>query len=97
MTANQLRYWELQESKRSNLARETETNRSNVRNEDLKEDIQGAQKDRWKVQNVTDVVKTVTGGLKDLSEAGKNTANIVTQFMPKPTLLGNFRKLLGGR
>lgn len=30
MTKNELAYWDLQESKRSNLARETETNRNNV-------------------------------------------------------------------
>lgn len=33
MTQNQIRYWELQETKRSNSAKETETNRANVARE----------------------------------------------------------------
>lgn len=33
MTANQINYWSLQETKRSNLAREEETNRSNLAKE----------------------------------------------------------------
>lgn len=33
MTANQIAYWNLQETERSNLARESETHRSNVANE----------------------------------------------------------------
>lgn len=35
MTANQINYWKLQEDKRSNRAKETETNRSNLANEGL--------------------------------------------------------------
>lgn len=35
MTANQINYWRLQEDKRSNVAREVETHRTNVSNEDI--------------------------------------------------------------
>nr|BBC20585.1 hypothetical protein [Dromedary picobirnavirus] len=45
MTGNQIAYWQLQETKRSNLINEglksenlQETKRSNMRNEDIKED-----------------------------------------------------------
>lgn len=55
MTQNQIRYWELQEQKRSNQireaeteranrAKETETNRANVEQENLKADIQTSEK-----------------------------------------------------
>lgn len=37
MTANQIAYWNLQEAKRSNLAKEAETHRTNVENEKLKD------------------------------------------------------------
>lgn len=36
MTRNQLQYWANEETKRSNLAKEREANRSNLVNEDLK-------------------------------------------------------------
>lgn len=36
MTQNQIAYWNLQETKRSNAAREQETNRSNLMQEQLK-------------------------------------------------------------
>lgn len=36
MTANQINYWALQETKRNNLVRERETERSNKENEAIK-------------------------------------------------------------
>ena len=36
MTRNQLQYWANEEIKRANLAKERETNRTNLANEDLK-------------------------------------------------------------
>lgn len=38
MTGNQIAYWNLEEQKRSNRAKETETNRTNLVNEGIKSD-----------------------------------------------------------
>lgn len=77
MTANQIAYWNLEETKRSNLAKETETNRSNVAketetnrsnlaNEARESSLAKGQLSRWEHQNKTDTAKAVTGGIKDV-------------------------------
>lgn len=66
MTTNQIAYWKLQEDRRSNRAQEQ-----------LKSDLQEAQKKRWKVQSGTDIAKTVTSGIKDLTKAGSGIASII--------------------
>lgn len=97
MTANQIAYWNLQETKRSNqvkegisqgtldetkrsnVARETETNRSNVARETetarsnkakeaLTADIQDAQKKRWEHQNSLDDARTVHESMKTMTD-----------------------------
>ena len=72
MTQNQIAYWNLQETKRTNRAREEETHRSNVTREELQADIQKAQKSRMAVQNVTDFI----GGAANLIGAAGKTASI---------------------
>lgn len=58
MTKNQLQYWANEEIKRSNLAKERETNRANLVNEDLKwrsvhtESREAASKDKDRRANV---------------------------------------------
>lgn len=92
MTQNQIAYWTLQETKRSNQvregetersnkAREWETNRTNVRNEDLKSDIQEAQKSRIKNQNAVDIANAVTRGLKDVTQGAKNVSDIIGDWV----------------
>lgn len=83
MTANQLQYWNLQETKRSNLAKEGEEKRKNVENinaeysklEETKRHNQAAETENIrhnKVSETTEKVKAVTRGAKDVSQAFKN-------------------------
>lgn len=75
MTANQVAYWNLQETKRSHQADETERNRSNVAreaenyrtnyaNEQLKKYGIDVQKSRVDVQNQNETANTIFNGVK---------------------------------
>lgn len=90
MTQNQIAYWNLQETKRSNQVREgetnrhnvvteSETNRANLRKEELTADIQEAQKKRMAVQNVTDVLRTANDwvGPNALEKKAKAVSSII--------------------
>lgn len=85
MTANQIAYWNLQETQRSNrakeqenerthMATEKETARSNKAKEALTGSLNAGQLARWEAQNRTDMANAVTGGIKNVSQAlfGRN-------------------------
>lgn len=85
MTQNQLKYWELQETmrtnranegiksdtveetKRANLAKEAENVRAHKASEALEKRDLDIKEVRSRTQNATDVIRTITGGVKDLN------------------------------
>lgn len=89
MTQNQLKYWELQETmrtnraneiiksdtvdetKRSNLAREGENVRTNKANEAIKRQEATTREKRADVQNVTDVLNSLTSGFSNIMKGVK--------------------------
>lgn len=83
MTGNQINYWNLQETKRSNAMQEqlkseaqAETRRTNLANEGIKDkDIQ-SQITRREHQNATDSVNAVTGGIKNVASAASGLAGL---------------------
>lgn len=91
MTSNEVAYWQLQETKRANLVNEgikadtlAETRRSNLVQEALKSrstDVQQQEADtrakRAEYQNATDVVNSVTGGIKNV---GSGVGSIIGLF-----------------
>ena len=63
------------ENERSNLERERETRRTNVRNESLKEQFQSAQARRWDNQSLVEAVnagtklgETIVNGLTGMAK-----------------------------
>lgn len=67
MTTNQIAYWELQEKKRANRMQEQ-----------LKGDIQDAQKKRWMYQNANDTAKNVMEGISKLTGGGVSIGKLVS-------------------
>lgn len=99
MTQNQIAYWTLQETKRSNQiregetersnkAKEYETNRANVRKEELQADIQEAQKSRIRNQNGVDIANAVTRGIADVTKGAKNVSDIIGDWVKPGNLAG---------
>lgn len=85
MTTNEVAYWSLQEQKRSNLAREAETKRSNLENErqgrtklDQTERTTQEQVYRWRTQNGVDIANAVTGGFKNVASGVESFAKAFT-------------------
>lgn len=94
MTANQVAYWNLQETKRNNIASleesrrhnvagETETNRHNTTTEGQTEVQNEAQRKRWRVQNATDAVRAISDVVNTatkVSQAGIQIAQVASMF-----------------
>lgn len=74
MTQNQIAYHALQETIRSNKAREAETYRSNVEKEKDTDYINRAQSNRWTHQTVNDYLRNVIYAGDTI---GKHVTNIV--------------------
>lgn len=72
MTANQIEYWKLQESKRHNV----ETEKDNTRRTD-------GQLGRWKTQNGVDIANAVTGGIGNIAHAVSSIGNMITGGLSK--------------
>lgn len=102
MTANQLSYWNLQESKRHNTASEAETQRSNMRNEylNLFRNVESqrhnlaAEKETKRTNIANEGINRVTAGAK-VVDAGanafdkilKNVSNIMQIAQILPLLI----------
>jgi hypothetical protein len=78
MTKNQLSYWDLQtqkkaneEIKRSNLAKEQETNRANLRNEELKDK-------EIRLKSVDTVSKFINNRSQDISNIARGVAAVIS-------------------
>lgn len=106
MTQNQIAYWNLQETmrtnrakediqtntleetKRSNIARETETNRSNIAKETETNRSNIAKETEThrnnKVMEGVAIANAVTSGLEKVTKAGKNVSDTVADWI-KPT------------
>ena len=92
MTANQLRYWELQENKRSNLAKEIETNRSNLAKESETHRSNLAQETETHRSNTTQeawnapyydakTMESRTKSAENLTRSFKNIGDAVTTIV----------------
>lgn len=91
MTQNQIAYWNLQESMRTNKANEAiksqeartkegelqERGRSNRMQEALKGDLQTAQKQRWMYQNVTDASNALTNARKASNDGASMVVKLI--------------------
>lgn len=86
MTANQIAYWNLQESKRSNLAKELEMNRSNVAKEletnrsnvAKEKETHRSNRQKEKIDTARTIITGVDTGLKYLIPAAKDIVKGVT-------------------
>lgn len=80
MTRNQISYWELQEQKRSNKANEFEKERDNRARLAETNRLNTGSLRRMEIQNATDIAKTVTGGIKDISSAFFGKGGVASIF-----------------
>lgn len=78
MTANQVAYWQLQETKRDNVARLTESNRHNVAVENETVRHNTAQHERWDTQSTIEGVNT---GINAVSTLAKTAGSVVSMFI----------------
>lgn len=83
MTGNQINYWNLQETKRSNAVQEqlkseaqAEARRSNLANEGIKNKDIDSQISRREHQSATDTVNAITGGVKNMASAATGIAGL---------------------
>lgn len=84
MTQNQIAYWTLQETKRSNAVNEQERERTNRANEGIKsreatvkEGQLGVNAQRAKVQNINDSINTGVNILKALTGGASQISGII--------------------
>lgn len=66
MTANQISYWTLQENKRHNSETEKQADRVNT-----------AQISKWRTEQGTSIANSVTGGIKNISQAIFGSGGVV--------------------
>lgn len=87
MTANQLKYWDLQEQKRANLAKEQETQRSNLAKEleTNRANVVREEMDRPYIraktsESSTKSVENITRSVKNSADAAESLGKMITNI-----------------